>query len=276
MPELHVNDMQAGYLELVGYVKDHGVRRSPRGLPTRDVEDMTVVLHDPTRALTEHIGRKASTRLAALEAAQLVAGESWPELMTRVAPNTARFLSDDGTFHGAYGPRLATHMPHVIRRLTGDPDTRQAVANIYDAHLDLSDGLVDVPCNVMVMYKIQDDTLHAKTVVRSNDVWWGVAHDVFMFTVLQRTIAEFIGVGVGRYRHSAYSMHIYDSVLPDTDQLHPPTKPAQVAPPLWTAEDSDVDEDWTWHDVQSAASMLRGPVVLPGSGDWWDGMALTW
>jgi len=282
MPELIIDDMQDGYREWVAYVAASGEERAPRGKPTRDVEDLTVVLRDPRKALTEHIGRKASTRLAALEAAQLVAGESWPALMTRVAPNTAQFLSPDGTFHGAYGPRIKDAIPAVIRRLQQDPDSRQCVATIYDSARDLQDNhLVDVPCTVSLLYKITDGRLHAKTVMRSNDVIWGVAHDVFMFTLLQRTMAEFMGLELGHYRHNAYSMHLYEDSWEVVDRMHAPTQPAQIVPPLWHEEwGVSTDPQFTldeWARGPRTYATRLGANLAPRSEDpWWADMAWSW
>jgi thymidylate synthase len=276
MPELVIDDMQVGYIDLVNYVVEHGERRAPRGLPTRDVKHMTVILTNPARSLTEYVGRKASTRLAALEALEVVAGRSYPAIKSFVAPRTSQFLSSDGQAHGAYGPRLYRAMIHVVNRLSRDVDTRQAVANIYDSRRDLEPGLVDVPCNVLIGYDVHDGKLDAWTIVRSNDVWWGVAHDVFTFTTLQRTVAAFLGLEVGTYTLTARSMHIYESVLGQVGNLHAPTRAAAEPPPVIIPALSN-----GWGEVQDVANgLVRGRIAqqwLENAGlQWWTDVASTW
>src|SRR5690606_23041711 len=51
--------------------------------------------------------------------------------------------------------------------------------------------------------------LHMITSMRSNDFIFGFQYDVVMFTMLQETIANSLGIDVGNYIHNAGSMHVY-------------------------------------------------------------------
>lgn len=271
MPEIHIDDMQDGYIEWVQYVRKNGVPRRPRGLHTLNVRDLTVVLRNPERSLTQHIGRRSSTKLAALEALQLVGECSCPELMVKVAPNVAQFRNDQGRFDAAYGERVAGATELVVRKLREDRHTRQAVLTIFNTATDLRRPSRDVACTVALFFEIADEELHCKAVMRSNDVTWGVAYDVFQFTTLQRTMAGFLGVGVGEYRHSAYSSHLYMRDLEALDAMHPPTQPADVAPSLWSIHQRK------WQDVAKTARQLidRGSSGY-GQFPWWTKVAGTW
>jgi hypothetical protein len=55
--------------------------------------------------------------------------------------------------------------------------------------------------------------------MRSNDAWYGLSYDVFMFTTLQRTIADVLGIEAGPYTHHAYSLHVYERDLSAIDAL---------------------------------------------------------
>jgi thymidylate synthase len=46
--------------------------------------------------------------------------------------------------------------------------------------------------------------------MRSNDVFLGLPHDVFCFTMLQEIIAASLGAKIGTYTHLAGSLHLYD------------------------------------------------------------------
>jgi len=46
--------------------------------------------------------------------------------------------------------------------------------------------------------------------MRSNDVYLGLPHDIFVFTMLQEMIARSLGLEVGFYQHMVGHLHLYD------------------------------------------------------------------
>ena len=52
--------------------------------------------------------------------------------------------------------------------------------------------------------------------MRSNDVFRGLPHDLFCFTMLQELIARSVGVELGSYHHMVGSSHMYEE---DAKQL---------------------------------------------------------
>jgi thymidylate synthase len=212
--------MATGYPELVEAIVSCGRRRSPRGQDTHELQNCTVVLTDPTKAHPNESGRRYGAAIAAAESACLVGGISDPELLIAAGPNFVRFL-DGGALHGAYGPRDRGQLPNVVRRLKDDPDTRQAVLQVWDARYDQAGWVpADLPCTLSFGFAIYDGRLEMTTTMRSNDVWYGVAHDFPMFTCLQLTVADALGLPPGPYTHQAYSLHLYDRDLPAVeDQL---------------------------------------------------------
>ena len=51
------------------------------------------------------------------------------------------------------------------------------------------------------------------TYMRSNDVFLGLSHDIFAFTMLQEMIAKKLNIELGKYRHSVGSLHLYDDQI---------------------------------------------------------------
>jgi len=47
------------------------------------------------------------------------------------------------------------------------------------------------------------------TVMRSNDAYLGLSHDVFAFTMIQEILARILSVEVGVYTHFVGSLHLY-------------------------------------------------------------------
>jgi len=55
--------------------------------------------------------------------------------------------------------------------------------------------------------------------MRSNDVWFGLTHDLFCFTMIQEIIARSIEREVGTYSHIAGSLHLYDTYRRHAERL---------------------------------------------------------
>jgi thymidylate synthase len=49
--------------------------------------------------------------------------------------------------------------------------------------------------------------------MRSNDVYLGLSHDIFSFTMLQEIVANSIGANLGSYIHMVGSLHLYEDKL---------------------------------------------------------------
>lgn len=216
---IEVPSGRLGYREVVNKVVECGRRRAPRGIKTFDLGWVTVVLQSPFDALPLGVGRNLNTAIAAAEAVQLIGAFSDPDLLLRASPNFERFREPDGSFHGAYGRRMEYQLLHVVNRLREDPDTRRAVINLWDGHLDNAPGKNDYPCTVALGFGIVDDHLEMYTVMRSNDVWLGAPYDWFQFTQLQLTVARMLGVEPGPYHHTAWSLHLYESDLEKVGRL---------------------------------------------------------
>jgi thymidylate synthase len=46
--------------------------------------------------------------------------------------------------------------------------------------------------------------------MRSNDVYLGLPHDIFSFTMIQEIVASTLGVPLGIYSHFVGSLHVYE------------------------------------------------------------------
>lgn len=238
-----IDDMSQGYLEIVNSVRHNGRRRAPRGFATREIPSAMIRLADPHKSHPLGIGRQYSKGIVAAEAVSLIGGVSDPGLMIAVGSAFTRFL-DGGSLHGAYGPRIRGQLENVVERLKEDPDTRQAILQIWDARYDQAGWVPrDLPCTLSLGFAIFDDKLEMTTTMRSNDVWLGTAHDIPMFTALQLTIASALGLEAGPYHHHAYSLHVYERDFPAMDeQLHVP---------------EPVDH-WVGGGIYSAAGIYQG------------------
>ena len=123
--------------------------------------------------------------------------------------------SEDGiSVYGGYGRRLFQQRTHdqirnVIALLRARPTSRRAVIQIFNAE-DIAEKHGEVPCTTTLQFFVRGERLELIATMRSNDAYIGFPHDVYCFTMLQEIIARTLGREVGRYRHFAGSMHLYD------------------------------------------------------------------
>lgn len=259
---IRMSDMRDGYVALVKFVAERGDRVAPRGKMTREIRNATIILSNPLDALPVGVGRNLVSGIAAVESAQLLAGESRPDLLMRIGPQFGNYVEPDGEFHGAYGVRTHGQFAECVKRLTADPLSRQAIALIWNAERDLPQSLPegtlpkkDYPCTLLYDFLLRDGKLHMTVVMRSNDVILGLGYDVFQHSRVQIAMASVLGAGLGDYIHHAVSLHLYESDLDKTDGLHA----AASAPKFYPAITGS-----TWADVQNNAAMV---LDLAAKGD---------
>lgn len=124
------------------------------------------------------------------------------------------FKIGEGTcWEYTYHDRLVNHkgfdqIQFVIDELTRNPDTRRAVAIIRDNTVDAFNS--HPACLQHIQYFIRDGKLHGKVLMRSNDAVEASFMNAFAFVMLQKRIAERVGVGMGSYTHRANSFHCYE------------------------------------------------------------------
>jgi thymidylate synthase len=248
---VNIQDGVNGYVDLVKHVLEHGKEVAPRGMKTLEIEDAIIRIDNVFNTLPLEVGRGTVPGIGAVEACQLLAGVTIPDLVISVGPQFANYAEDNGLFHGAYGPRTAGQYDMIIDRLMQDPDTRQAVVTIWNPQLDLQERKRDYPCTILHQFRIRNNKLNMSVYMRSNDVWLGAAYDFFQFTRVQIAMASVLGIEPGTYNHHVGSLHIYEQHYASADKLahalHSPTIPAITGR--------------TWNEVKSSAMLAMQATV---------------
>lgn len=211
---------QDAYPDVLARLRLFGRKQDSRNGPVRQLDDFTIALESPFRALPVGTGRKLNRKIAAAEALQLIGGFSDPEWLCNIAPQFKRFREDGnikgGWFHGAYGVRIASYaqLDVAVERLREDVPSRQAVVTIWDPEVDTEPNHLDYPCTVALGFSVRNGQyLDARAVMRSNDAWLGLPYDLFQFTQLQLSLCNVLNLLPGAYTHTAWSMHLYEADL---------------------------------------------------------------
>ena len=131
--------------------------------------------------------------------------------------------AEDGeTVYGGYGPRLFNQRGHdqiknIISVLRNSSESRRAVIQLFNAE-DIADRHKEIPCTCTLQFFVRKNRLILLTTMRSNDVYVGLPHDIFCFTMLQEIIARSLGLELGIYKHFVGSLHLYDTDLDEAQQ----------------------------------------------------------
>ncbi len=121
------------------------------------------------------------------------------------------FEVERGNWPYTYHQRMAGQIPLVIAELKRNPDTRRAVIDVREWGRDM--GGDDPACLQNIQYFIREGKLHCKALFRSNDACKAAFMNAFALIMLQKRIADELGVPVGSYVHRANSFHCYERDL---------------------------------------------------------------
>lgn len=119
-----------------------------------------------------------------------------PPLMSRYKPEIIEWayrLRPDRTIEYTYGRRFAefNQIFNVIQTLSERSDSKRAVLNIFTAY-DTDPKRSDVPCHLMLTYKIRNGKINSTAFFRSHDFFSGVKYDL----VFDSFMAQLIAMGV--------------------------------------------------------------------------------
>lgn len=210
LPEYVDADQQ--WLEDLRYVFSYGMKSQPRGMAVYEclgyqsrVSMSNPIIRNPLREL--------GYKFMAAEAAWILGGQNDVKSIKPYSKKIENFSDDGETFFGAYGPKIVEQLPYVLDNLSKDPDSRQAVINIWRESPGKSR---DIPCTLSLQFLIRNKVLHCVASMRSSDLWLGHPYDTFNFSAMSfkvlldlRDTLDF-ELELGTLFLTAGSKHIYE------------------------------------------------------------------
>jgi len=126
-----------------------------------------------------------------------------------------QFLSDDPQgFIYTYGNRLRKHFQGVdqileaINRLKNCKESRRAISITWDPPTDTKND--EVPCMIIVDFKIRNGKLQTTGLWRSHDIYGAWFPNAVGLSYLASYVAKEVGVDVGTLTIHSISAHIYE------------------------------------------------------------------
>lgn len=96
----------------------------------------------------------------------------------------------------------------ILQELRRNPNSRRAVIDVRSNYFDMETN--DPACLQHIQYFIRNGRLNCKVLFRSNDACKATFMNAFALIMLQKRIADELGVPVGQYVHRANSFHAYE------------------------------------------------------------------
>jgi thymidylate synthase len=199
---------------------------------TLELLHTTLSIRDPRQRWVLSRYPAMNPAFAIAEVVWIIAGRNDSAFINHWNPALPRFAGEGDVYHGAYGHRLRRNfgfdqLESAFLALQSNPVSRQVVLQIWDASLDLpGEGGAprdpDIPCNICSMIKVREGKLDWMQVLRSNDLFLGVPHNIVQFTSLQEVVAGWLGIEVGTYHQLSDSLHIYER---DISKIRQRSKP---------------------------------------------------
>lgn len=184
----------------------YGRKVAPRGMPVLE-RLAPQVRFDGASSLIYHPLRDLNYRFAVAEWLWMLAGSDLVEPLARFNSQMRKFSDDGVHLAGAYGPRIVEQLRYVVETLRRDPDSRQAVIEIWRPAPGPSK---DIPCTLSVAFYLRGGKLESVWTMRSNDLWLGLPYDAYTFSRIASAIAGELGAEVGELVVTAGSSHLYE------------------------------------------------------------------
>ena len=254
--EITVRNVNQAFGEIFWKLKAAGLKpENTRNGPALVVPEPVITTYQcPQERVLFHPGRDANPVFHLLESVWMLAGRRDVAFLQRFNSRIGQYSDDGRNFNAAYGYRMRHHfgrdqLDEVIKLLRRDPDTRQAVVQIWDP-ADLQKRTLDKACNLELIFDTRGHRMNMTVYNRSNDIWWGAyGANAVHFSVIQEFVAAAVGLRVGHYRQVSNNLHLYTELYDAQRYMtHPP--------------DHAVFDHYSSGHVRPAPLMLNGDYKL--------------
>jgi len=206
---------------LMYLMSDKNSQTSARGLETKEITNMTMVIENPLSSLYSNPVRGSQKKYIAAELMWYFLGRDDVNFIQDYAKFWLQIQNEDGSVNSSYGKLLfdkknrygKTQYEWALESLKKDMDSRQAVIH-FNLPEHQYDGNKDFVCTMYGIFQIRNNKLNLTITMRSNDAIWGTPTDVAFFTVLQQQMllhlkGTYPDLELGTYTHIVNSFHVY-------------------------------------------------------------------
>jgi thymidylate synthase len=265
------NDADGAWQKLAEFFLPRGpaVQQTGRNGQTSEVLHAAFSILNPRQRWIASRSPALNPAFAIAEVVWILAGRQDSAFLNYFNPSLPNFAGGGSTYGGAYGYRLRHHfgidqLQRAFEILATDQNSRQVVLQIWDSRVDLpkedaTTPSMDIPCNVVAILKIRNRRLEWTQIMRSNDIFRGLPHNIVQFTSLQEILGGWLGLETGTYNHVSDSLHLYEKDGPMRERL----QPIDMPPNSDHLALSKVESDQAFLDLSSFGDFVISDVNGP-------------
>ena len=227
MTTLTYSTAQAAFRDAVGRVAVSGSRVAPirdvtsvgsqfgnKPRASRELLADRFTLSNPRARIISSAARPIDLPYAVANAVWTLSGSNELEMVAFYNQRGRSFSEDGCTLAGAVGHRIfastaGDQVGAVLGRLTSDPTSRRTILQVLSPS-DMIQPPFDTPCSIAFEYLLREERLSSITFMRSQSAVGVLPYDLFLFTMIQESLAVALGVEVGEYHHVSGSLHYYE------------------------------------------------------------------
>ena len=200
---------------------EQGELRSPRGMPTLEIENFTYTVAPRVR-FNRFVPRKLNLDYIKREFQWYIGADVKDLSIVEYAKIWGPMVKGGqlNSNYGHYWFKRDSGVRSVLRTLRQDPDSRRAVIPMLgteSAHFERD--IADMPCTTSVEFRIRDGKLKAHFIMRSQDAVYGMGNDLPTFSMLQEVVATLLEVPMGDLSVTVGSFHVYERHFDMVDQM---------------------------------------------------------
>jgi len=229
--EIRTRNVNTAISEALWKLKTCGVKEDTRNGPVIAFPEPIMTTYErPEERVLFWSARDANPIFHLMESIWMLAGRRDVGFLQLFNSRIGQYSDDGEVFNAAYGFRWRNHFGEdqliaIIELLKRDPNTRQAVMQIWDI-ADLTKVTKDKACNTQVLFEIRQGVLNMTVLNRSNDLWYGCyGANVVHFSFMMEFVARAVGVPVGVYRQFSNNLHLYTELYDAAKYLDTPPDP---------------------------------------------------
>jgi len=206
------------YLQLMQYVKDHGVEKSDRtGTGTLSVfgYQMRFDISEKFPVLTT---KKLHLKSIIYELLWFLQGNTNTEYLKQHGVRIwDEWADDNGDLGPVYGAqwrswqaadgRTIDQITQVIEQLKTNPDSRRLIVSAWN--VGEIEKMALAPCHAFFQFYVADGKLSCQLYQRSADIFLGVPFNITSYTLLTLMIAQVTGLKPGEFVHTLGDAHLY-------------------------------------------------------------------
>ena len=215
------------YLELMQYVRDHGVEKADRtGTGTRSVfgYQMRFELGQNFPLLTT---KKLHLKSIIHELLWFLQGDTNIQyLKDHGVTIWDEWADEEGNLGPVYGAQWRTwqaadgstidQISNVIEQIKSNPDSRRLIVNAWN--VGELDKMALMPCHAFFQFYVADGKLSCQLYQRSADIFLGVPFNIASYALLTMMIAQVCDLQAGELVHTLGDAHLYLNHLQQVDE----------------------------------------------------------